>query len=229
MKNLAVFFLAPGRVVGSILLTLCSLAPVSHASVIINNTGNGFISSDGGGDTLAQVFQTPNYSGNISSLSLVMGLGAASSSEAFLYATSGGVPTGSGVDIGTVSTTAGGSGFAAINVQNPAALALSANTIYAIVLQTESGSEWAESGTMAQTPGGDGVVGSGLYYNGSSWAVEESIETSSPLYFGMDLEVSPVPEVPMTGVVMGFGALAIGLGQTLRRKLGCLSPASFKA
>jgi hypothetical protein len=33
------------------------------------------------------------------------------------------------------------------------------------------------------------------------------------------LEVDVVPEVPMTGMVMGIGALAIAAGHTLRRKL----------
>ena len=33
------------------------------------------------------------------------------------------------------------------------------------------------------------------------------------------MEVDVVPEVPMTGMVMGIGALAIAAGHTLRRKL----------
>ena len=33
------------------------------------------------------------------------------------------------------------------------------------------------------------------------------------------MELDVVPEVPMTGMVMGIGALAIAAGHTLRRKL----------
>lgn len=60
--------------------------------------------------------------------------------------------------------------------------------------------------------------------NASDVYLQLQVSDSSPLgnsqiYFdNFKINATAVPEVPITGAVMGFGALAIALGHTLRRK-----------
>jgi hypothetical protein len=53
-----------------------------------------------------------------------------------------------------------------------------------------------------------------------SWVTPHGGPSASGQRF---LEVDVVPEVPMTGMVMGIGALAIAAGHTLRRKQRLIS------
>jgi hypothetical protein len=57
--------------------------------------------------------------------------------------------------------------------------------------------------------------------NASDVYLQLSVTASDPfqIYFdNFKISATAVPEVPITGAVMGFGALAIALGHTLRRK-----------
>ena len=113
--------------------------------------------------------------------------------------------------LGTVSggTTGDGQLIAVSSLVNQA---LTANTEYAIVMQTSTGTvSW--DNTPSAASGGTGTLGLAYFYNGNSWGTVPDNN-----YFQMNLQTTPVPEVPMTGVVMGFGALAIAVGHTLRRK-----------
>jgi hypothetical protein len=210
-KNLGMFFGLPSCGAGAVLMALCAFAPVSRASVIVDNTadtvaGNAYTTSF----SQALVFTMPNYSGTISSLMLELAAGTSGTENVEIYSVSFGVPTGSGTLIGTVSS--GLTGL--ISVSLTSSPILSASTSYAIALmQSANGAAW-EYTTTSANPGGDpnASVGS-LYYYSGAWNVE------SGQYTEMKLQTTPVPEVPVTGVVMGFGALAIALGRTLRGKL----------
>jgi hypothetical protein len=108
-------------------------------------------------------------------------------------------------DLGSISTAS-----PTINFGTPSDF-LVANTSYAVVLQI-SGSDPAWQSTTTTGSGGDGSLGLAFQNEGSGWT------SSNPeVYQQMDLEV--VPEVPMTGMVMGFGGFVIAIGHTARRKL----------
>ena len=212
-KNSGMFFGLPCWRVGAVLLVLCAFHQVSRADIIVDNTGYDSGSSPGAAQT-AQVFTMGSSDGNISSLTLVFNTMHSTGSEDVQVwnATSGGPPTSSLYDLGNISF----SGNAAITItidpsSNP--LLLSANGTYAIVIGATgpTGLQWDYSSNSG-TPGGTGQFGGG-YLNFGDW-----IPTGGNP-FVMNLQTSPVPEVPTTGAVMGFGALAIALGHTLRRKL----------
>jgi hypothetical protein len=130
-----------------------------------------------------------------------------------LFNVSGVAPTTLAAVLGSVTTTSAGNPVTiAVNLtSNPL---FTAGGSYAIALAypaTPSASlSWDYTTTAGS--GGTGSLG-GLYYSfnsGSTWTA----------YGGgalqMNLQTTPVPEVPMTGMVMGFGALAIALGRKLR-------------
>jgi len=205
-RNMGMFIGLSHKCAGAVLLTLCAFAPVSRADVtVLDNTGNANASQANESLTFAQVF-TMGTSGNISSLTLT--LSGAGTSEVYIYAAaSGSSPTisynGAGnalYDLGSVS----GSSPTITGLND----SLSAGT-YAIVLAS-SGSAWklTSSGSIVSQNGSS--IG-GLYFDdGGTWAAAGSS------FAQMNLEA--VPEVPATGTVMGFGALAIALGCMLRRK-----------
>jgi hypothetical protein len=215
-KNSGMFFWLPCWRMGAVLLALCAFTPVSRADVIIDNTSGSFAGSDLG-DTYAQVFTMPGYGGTISSLTLVLGFNYTTSpAEVDLYSFNGSLPGSQiGSALGTVS--AGSSGNVTVGLTSFPVL--SSGVSYAIVLQNPSSGFIAWNFTADPSANtGDGTLG-GQYSsgdNGVSWGL---IVNSSGDYFQMSLQTSPVPEVPMTGAVMGFGVLSIAMCHTLRRKI----------
>jgi len=209
-KNLGTFFGLSRCGVGAVLMGLCAFTPVSRASVIIDNTADTILGQVFNTSfSQALVFTMPNYSGTISSLMLELAAGTSGTANVDIFnVTGGGVPTGSGTLIGTVNSGSTGG----ISVSLTSSPLLSANNSYAIALmQNANGPAWDYTTTSVNT--GDGSVGSLYFFAGGNWNVE------SGQYTEMRLQTTPVPEVPVTGVVMGFGALAIALGRTLRGKL----------
>ena len=216
-KNFGMFILAPRWGVGAVLLALCAFTPVSRADVIVDNTGA--VSQFVSGSSFAQVFTMSGTSGNLSSLTLNLDVvGSGGSAQIDLYNVSAGAPTTLATALGTVSGTGGGN-LVLANVTLGSNPLLTAGSSYAIVLDYPA----SPNGSLAwnyesgHASGGDGSLGS-IYLSansGATWGVY-GIRADS---MQMNLQTTPVPEVPMTGVVMGFGALAIALGHTLRRKL----------
>jgi hypothetical protein len=210
-ENFGMFGL-PRWGVGAIVLTLCAFTPVSRADVVINNLGDSIAAHElNSGDPLAQVFTiTASSAGDLSTLTLQLYSTAGGTANVYLYNTSSDVPTGSAIaTLGSVTAGTSGSqqvavdaGGGSVNPYN-----LTAGT-YAIVLGTGS---LAWDSTITTASGSGSLPSDMLYYNGTSWLSQDTA-------FGQML-LSTVPEVPMTGMVMGFGGLAIALGHTLRRKL----------
>jgi hypothetical protein len=210
-KNSGLFFGLPCWKVGTVLLVFCAFTTVSRADVVVDNTGTSAFSYSG--LPLAQVFTMSGTSGNLSSLTLELNVLTAGSAEVDLYSvTAGHVPNSLIASLGTVSGGTFGDGQL-IAVSSLFNQALTANTEYAIVLQPSSPGvvEWDNISSAAS--GGTGALGL-AYFNSSGWST-----VPDGNYFQMNLQTTPVPEVPITGVVMGFGALAIALVHTLRCKL----------
>lgn len=207
-KNLGTFVGFPCVAVGAIMLALCTFTTASRADVtIVGNTGDTTIGNTAPSLTFAQVF-TMGSGGTISSLTLT--LGGSGSSHVYIYAASSGAPptssyNGSGnalFDLGSVS--ASSPTLTGLNDS------LSAGT-YAIVLAA-NGSAWDITPSSSVVTQNGSSIG-GLYYDSfGTWT------TSGHDYAQMNL-ASSVPEVPMTGAIMGVGVLAIAGGRTLRRKL----------
>ena len=207
-KNLGTFILASRWGVGVVLMAFCAFTPVSRADVIVDNTGATTFTHLGGAP-VAQVFTMPGYSGDISSLTLELCSAAGGTANVDLYNVSGGVPTGSATLLGTV--TAGIGDKQVISVSSLNNVTLTAGDSYAIALDVSGPVSWDY--TQSSAAGGDGTFGSIFTYDGVNW----NTYAGGTLQLG--LQTTPVPEVPMTGAVMGFGALAVALGHTLRRKL----------
>ena len=207
-KNLGTFFGLPRCGVGAVVMALCALGPVSRADVIINNLGDTPAGGMNGALTLAQVFTMSGISGNIGSLTLDLSVNPSysGSAEVDLYSVSGSAPGSLVANFGTVNV--GSSGNIAVSLIGYPLL--SSGSSYAIVLQPSTAATAWEYTTTAGS-GGSGSLG-GLYYEvGGNW-----YQYTSGNYLQMSLSTTPVPEVPMTGLVMGFGTLAIALGRKFR-------------
>ena len=199
-KNLVAFFGLSRWGVGAVVLALCAFTSASRADAeIVVNTSQ----TTEGYSTAAvpeAVLFTISSAANIGSLTLV--LSGSGSSDAYVY----NAPSGAIASYGTALYNLG-----SISASSPTISGLNDSLSageYAIVL-ANSGSTWGFT-TSSTYSGSATSFGESAYWNGTSWVGQS-------LYFQMDLE--PVPEVPMTGMVMGFGALAIAVGGTLRRKL----------
>jgi hypothetical protein len=212
-NNLVTSILASRCGVGAVLLALCAFTPASHADVIINNTGDALAGyAFQSFDPLAQVFTMSSASGTITSLTVDLRVYSAGSASIDLYSTTLGVPNTLISTLGTVSPASTG-GVVPVTLSLSSNPLLTLGTSYAIVLETPTSGQIGLDTTATSSSGGDvpTTLGS-LYYNNGTW-------TSIGNYWQMNLQTTPVPEVPITGVVMGFGVLAIALGHTLRRKL----------
>ena len=205
-KNLVALFGLSRWGVGAVALALCAFAPASRADVVVNNTGDATFTQLGGSE-FAQVFTMSGTSGNISSLTLDLYSTAGGTVNVDLYGTSSGQPNGSATLLGTVTAGTSGGGQL-ISVSGLNNVLLTSGTQYAIALEYNSSVQWEYTLT-----GGVGSIYSSTD-NGVSWGVYGG---SGSLQ--MNLQTTPVPEVPMTGIVMGFGALAIAVGGILRRKM----------
>jgi hypothetical protein len=211
-KNLGIFNLASRCSVGAVLLAFCAFAPVSRADVIVDNTSATTLTTIFGstGQQVAQVFTMSGTSGNISSLALLLDSTTAGTYtlNVDLYATSSGAPTGLATFLGTVTASTTGDRQLISVSSLTSGVTLTPGTQYAVALEQNGVLQWDYTATSGVGP---------IYYSlnaGSSWTAYGASGNMQ-----MNLQTTPVPEVPVTGVVMGFGALAIALGHTLRRKL----------
>jgi hypothetical protein len=210
-KNLGMFILAPRFGVGAVLLALCAFTPLSRADVIVDNTGatTGGTVFGSSGNQIAQVFTMSGTSGNISSLALLLDSTTAGTYtlNVDLYATLLGAPTGLATFLGTVTASTTGD-RQLIGVSSlTSGVTLTPGTQYAVALEQNGVLRWDYTATPGVGP---------VYYSsdaGSSWTAYGASGNMQ-----MNLQTTPVPEVPMTGAVMGFGVLAIAVGSTLRRK-----------
>lgn len=194
--------------VAAVIIGLCAFTPASRGDVIVDNTGDASAGSDSAinAQMLGQLFTMP-ASGSVDISSLTLTLAGSGSSEVYVYNTSGGTPTTQLYDLGSVS-----SSTPTITIGTPANDPLSASTTYAIVLGVSSSSlAWSFTSTTAS--GGTGTLGHAFWFATGTW----SDVGSNP--YQMNFQTTAVPEVPVTGVVMGLGALAIAAGRTLRRSL----------
>jgi hypothetical protein len=209
-KNLGMFFGLSRCGAGAVLLALCAFATVSRADVVVNNTGGN--SSYSGGVALGEVFTMSGTSGDLASLVLQLFSSAGGVAEVDLFSISSGAPSSELYDLGNVTVGAGNNQLVSVT-SLPNNVLLNANTTYAIVLEAPSSGSLAWDGISGTASGGTGPALGGEYYeSGAVW-----FSSNPNASFQMNLQTTtPVPEVPMTGVVMGFGALAIALGRKLR-------------
>jgi len=221
-KNLVAFFGLSRWGVGAVALTLCAFAPASRADVtVINNLADihdgGVLTAVDGGTSYAQTFNAGS-SGNISSLTLSLG-SSSGTMNVYLY-DAGTAPalSGGGINLGTktlLGSVAAGTGIVSLS-SNPF---LNTVDYYSIALvPAASGSD--SIAWNSTTTAGSGGAGTSFYavYSSANSGLTWAYDFQNP-YLQMNLSVSPVPEVPVTGVVMGFGALAIAVGGSLRRKM----------
>lgn len=207
-KNLGMFFGLSRCGMGAVLLGLCAFTPVSRAAVVVNNTGGN--SSYTGGVPLGEVFTMSGTSGDLTSLTLQLFSSAGGVAEVDLYSVILGAPSSELYVLGNVSPGTGNNQIVAVSSLNN--VLLNANATYAIVLQAPSSGSMAWDAISGTVSGGTGPALGGEYYqSGGVW-----YSSNPSASFQMNLQTTAVPEVPMTGVVMGFGALAIALGRKLR-------------
>ena len=211
-KNLGTFFGLSHLGVGAALLALCAFTTVARADLI--NTLTASTTTQVSGTPFAQVFTMVGSDGNISSLILELSSVVGGTANVDLYDVSAGAPGSLLQILGSVTAAAvGDNQQITINPLN--SYTLIQNTQYAIVLQNPTSGSIAWDDVAGTASGGAApALGGEYYYNGSAWNTWNAGRS-----FQLDLQTTPVPEVPMTGMVMGFGALAIAIGRNLRRKL----------
>ncbi len=206
-KNLGMFFGLSRWGAGAVILALCAFTPASRADItVVDNTGDTLAGNTASGLTFAQVF-TMGSGGTISSLTLT--LTGSGSSEVYIYAASAGNPP---------TSTYNGAGNAMFTLGSVSASSptltglndsLSAGT-YAIVLAA-NGSGWDITSSSSVVTQNGSSIGTLYYDNSGTWTVSGSDFAQ--------MNLAAVPEVPRTGMIMGFGGLAIAVGGTLSRKL----------
>ena len=220
--------------VGAALFALFAFTSASRASFMLDNiTGQTFTAGTTASNYKSQGFEATE-NGLISSVSLELTFSAGTVGSLSVYlvtANASGQPSEAytaGTLLGTISTTLGTDGTAsafAVNLTGSASLINTVN--YAIVI---NGSDLGLSGTghpswdylhSGALPGGITGTFDGAYSgNGTTFSTANAGEER-----GLQIGVSPVPEVPMTGAFMGFGALVIVGGSALRRKLAAAKTA----
>ncbi len=210
---------------GIVFSALIVSTSISRAAVIVDNLSYGGNGSEYSGSvsSYAQVFTMPGgppAPAYLDKLEVNLTLDVQPGNVNFyLYTTtSGGVPTGSGTLLGTSPTLSSGPNQnVMISLVNSPSL--SSGTSYAIVMTENAGVVAWDATSTSGAGSGTGTLpsGGGIYtYNGTAWT-----SAYSGYSFQMDVEtgMTPVPEVPTTGAFMGFGALTIAVGHSLRRKL----------
>jgi len=220
--------------VGVILLALFAFTSATSASVSIVNdltaAKSGYANTYNAGTERAQVIST-TVGGDIDNITLVLNVvkAAGENQKMNVYvdtvANNGKPVSGLGTLIGTVTTTTSQTGIQQFNVNvTDNDYKLIAGDSYAIVVDIGASEMYTSGGNSYYDVGwefannGSASTGSGAFesngsYNGSgvSWNQDTGEQRM--------MEVDVVPEVSMTGVVMGIGAMAIAAGHTLRRKL----------
>jgi hypothetical protein len=202
-KNLKNFLGVAHIGVGAAVLGVLVCASTSRADVILDNTADASIGPVI--NTVGQVFNMTTAAGDIASLTLL--LSGTGNGEAYVYTTLGGAPNTQLYDLGSVSQAS-----STITIGTPASYPLSGGTAYAIVYKPLA-SQLGWSYTTDPTVNTSGGATMGEMFNGAGFT------PISGDYLQMSLSVTPVPEVPVTGAVMGFGVLALAIGKTLRRKV----------
>ena len=224
--NFGTLLRLPRLGVGAAFLGLLAFAPVSRASVVIvSNLGS--LNGRHVTDTDANSYKSEGFSvssgfdGQISSVTLALQFNAASVTagsilSVLLYSANGsGLPGSSAlITLGTI--TAANAGVDHQYTLSGASLAnysLSAGNYALVINETLStGQVLWETANVGNTGTGGSFTGRYFDANGSTgWT------SSSQGVRGMEVDV--VPEVPMTGMLMGIGALCLAGGYTLRRKL----------
>lgn len=193
---------------GVAVLALCALVSTSQAEIIVDNTGGASSSTVGDASSLAQVFTMSSSSGGLSSITL--GLSGSGSVNVSIYSTSGNAPSASLYSLGSISVTS-----PTLTIANPSLYSLTAGTAYAVVISSSSTVSWKYT---SSTGSGTGTFGD-FYSGGGPWTVVGGSSPGNALsgnYLQMD--VVAVPEVPVTGAVMGFGVFGVAFGCSLLRK-----------
>lgn len=134
--------------------------------------------------------------------------------EVYLYS---GTPSGTspGTLVGPLGTLAVGTGGVQLLTLSGASLTtenLAANTVYGIQITGTTSIGWDWTSSSATANGSSGSI-TGFAWGNSSGNYSQGVGYT-------ELAVSVVPEVPMTGMFMGLGALVVVVGHTLRRKGG---------
>ena len=225
--------------ISAAVLVLLASAAVSRAGIVIvsnsSNYKNNGSTAHNSNAFKAESFDTGNIGGPISfsQIQITLGLNftGVNSANVYLYTANAGsgLPATSGILIGTVSGTGYGLDTVTFN-STGLAQSLAANSAYAIVIDTSG------TGGISATGGAVGWEYAG--YSSTPTPTTSGIGTFFDRVLGIMslkpagqippsgvtnqlriLDIEEVPEVPMTGVAMGLGALAIAASHTLRRKL----------
>ncbi|MFZ2035670.1 MAG: hypothetical protein WAU62_01960 [Dehalococcoidales bacterium] len=166
---------------------------------ILQSTGSGNIVASGTGSSteVTQDFTTNSLGGTLSNIQIYANVGVGGSSNVYLYATSGGKPTGSSLASGscTLSSTPGWT------TATMSSYVMSGNTTYAIVATLFGGgyTEYLYGITAA---------GSGFYLStnsGSTWTLQSGYQAAYIIGF------STAQILSITGVSSGLGTLSLSL------------------
>lgn len=201
-----------------VLLALFAISPVLRAGIIANNTGASSGSSfniggsDYSGDYLAQQFYM-SASGNfaLDSVTLQLDFSSAGSAAVDIFDVSG-----NETSLGIVSSSSAGDGQLVTLGVLSRGVTLLAGQSYALVLEPSGDNSVAWDYTTDSSSGGEGGVGAAYYSTTGGAGSFGTIPPGSGIYFQM--QVAVVPEVPMTGLLMGFGVFGIAASGTLLRK-----------
>ncbi len=218
-KNLGTFFGVPRLGLGAGLLVLFVSTSISRADIDIVNSLGDTIAGEAAVSTRpykAQDFST-TVGGQINSVILDLNFNAAavtagSTLNVYIYNATGTGPTGIGFLLGTITaSTSGANQYSLANLQ---AYSLTAGLDYAIAVDIAiPGSptvawEYATTGSPNAGTGGNFLNA----YNSTN-GINNWVNASQQRL----MAVTVVPE-PMTGAILGLGALAIAASRTLRRR-----------
>jgi hypothetical protein len=224
-KHLTTFFWISRLGTGAAFLALFAFTAASRAGIVIVSNLITPIDSTSGHPYMSQEFGT-TVSGQINNITLDMHFTSAGSIVVSIYdmgtSSTGAPPSGTGYTLGTITVSGpsapNGTDYYLNGSDGLASYSLAAGHYYDLVVHVPASAGWEyltyASGNNSGT-GGSFVSPNGAYNspNGVSWS-NSGISTQE-----REMELDVVPEVPMTGMVMGIGALAIAAGHTLRRKL----------
>lgn len=222
--NLGTLLSLPRLGVGAAFLGLLAFAPVSRASVILDNLGvlnGGHVTPNTTSYKTEGFSVSSGFAGRISSVTLALqfdstSVTAGSILSILLYSANGSGQPGSSALITLGTITAANAGADHLYTLSGASLANYSVTVgnYAIVIN-----EYLSSGKVAWETANAGNSGTGGSFTGEYFSANGSTHWTSSGIGKRGLEVDVVPEVPMTGMLMGIGALCLAGGHTLRRKL----------
>lgn len=205
-----------------VLLTLCGFTIVSHAQVIVFDNTNGYTSQSSAaapGDIYGQTFIMPDTNGYFSSLTLSLASGSSGTAEVDLYTYS----VSFGMIFNSVLGTVDGSGSVNLS-SNPTLLA---NAMYAVVLDSPSSGTF----TWNATDDAPAVGVAGFSPGGSVYSADPTGDTGWNVFLSQSLQIQAsvaaaapaiAPEISITSMFFGLGALFIVMDYILRRKIRLL-------